>query len=196
MRRGRWKKDRGMWVSRFLSLTVSLSLFLSLCHINIHTLSPWQSALPNATLMFNTLHLHHWTPITLLLALPDSSLPSDLGTCLLLCVVPFLQISTVPTFALFSSCLLREFFLDLLVLFSSFYPFCIFLQSTCYHSTLWYILLSTHLQNVKFTKARVLFLFSCLVFVYCCLSKCPEQCLAHSRYAVNICEIHEYTVKV
>ena len=59
-----------------------------------------------------------------------------------------------------------------------------------------YILLSTHLQNVKFTKARLLFLFSCLVFVYCCLSKCLEQCLAHSRYAVNICEIHEYTVKV
>ena len=105
------------------SFPVSLSLFLSLCHINIHTLSPWQSVLPNATLMFNTLHLHHWTPITLLLALPDSSLPSDLGTCLLLCVVPFLQIATVPTLALFSSCLLREFFLDLLVLFSSFYSF-------------------------------------------------------------------------
>lgn len=111
-------------------------------------------------------------------------------------LVPFLQISTVPTLALFSSCLLREFFPDLLVLFRSFYPFCIFLQSTCYHSTLWYIFLSTHLQNVNLTKARVLFFFSCLDFVYCCLSKCLEQCLAHSRYTVNICEIHEYTVKV
>ena len=109
MRRGRWKKDRRLWVSRFLflwlHLCLCLCLSLSLSHTHTHT--DRQSELPDATLTFNTLYLHHWTPATLALALPhilSTFQPQDLCTCLLLCLeeISFLQISTQFPLSLYS----------------------------------------------------------------------------------------------